>query len=526
MTGRAGMIVVAAVVSMVLLGCMDMAATPGTMVAVEPEVRQWTMTVEDCQGGNVSVYPEKEKYLDGDQVILTATADNGWYFAGWTGDIEEPQQKQPVVTVVLDKDRKVAPLFVQRQWTVAVYMAADNDLEAAAIQDLNEMEAAVGEGMTVVALLDRGGGYDGTNGDWTTSRLYQVERDGGGRNGTIISRRLECPRLDLYLDQETELDMADSWVLEGFLEYAQTTYPAQHTVLVVWGHGTGWRSVAGTTSTYSGGTSGGGRATVGTSRAVAIDDSSGSYMRTSQLESAVTGRGLSAIVFDTCFCSTVEVAYQLAPHTQLLAGAAGLAPSAGLDYRRVLEALAGGITLDSLIQGLTADNGGREPGARMSVVDTAGVQELRDSLEDFAAVLATTITSRDERDRVLDTLLQDTRGYHHGSYPCDLFLDVADMAERFTGHGTATVAAGARRLKEAVAGAVSTPEAAAGQVGLHLIPLAGRSTTATSHSQEYVRGSGVTGQGRFVAESYGWAPTDGGAGGSLLDRLFYTTYGN
>jgi len=77
-----------------------------------------------------------------------------------------------------------------------------------------------------------------------------------------------------------------------------------------------------------------------------------------------------------------------------------------------------------------------------------------------------------------------------------------------------------------VAGAVSTPEAAAGQVGLHLIPLAGRNTTATSHSQEYVRGSGVTGQGRFVAESYGWAPTDGGAGGSLLDRLFYTTYGN
>ena len=524
MMGKAKWTVAAVAVSVVLLGCMDMAATRGNLVEIV--VRQYSLTVVDSQGGSVSVRPEKEKYLDGDQVTITAMANSGWYFGGWQGDIDGIPQEQSSITITMDRSRRISPLFIQRQWTIAVYMAADNDLEAAAIQDLNEMEAAVGEGMTVVALLDRGGGYDGTNGDWTTSRLYQVERDEGGLNGTIISRRLECPRLDLYLDQETELDMGDPWVLEGFLEYAQTTYPAQHTVLVVWGHGTGWRSAVGTTSTYSGGTSGGGRATVGTSRAVAIDDSSGSYMRTSQLASAVTGRGLSAIVFDTCFGSTVEVAYQLAPHTQLLAGAAGLAPSAGLDYRRVLEALAGGITLDSLIQGLTADNGGREPGARMSVVDTARVQELRDSLEDFAAALAATITSRGERDRVLDILLQDTTGYHHGSYPCDLFLDVADMAERFTGHGTATVAAGAKRLKAAVAGAVSTPEAAAGQVGLYLIPLAGRSTTATSHSQEYVRGSGVTGQGRFVAESYGWAPTDGGAGGSLLDRLFYTTYGN
>lgn len=451
MIGRAKWTVAAVAVSVVLLGCMDMAATRENLVVVEPEVREWT---------------------------------------------------------------------------VAVYMAADNDLEAAAIQDLNEMEAAVGDGVTVVALLDRGSGYDGTNGDWTDSRLYLVKRDAGGLNGTIVSQQLECPRLDLYLNRETELDMGDPWVLEGFLEYTQATYPAQHTVLVVWGHGTGWRSFVGTTSAYSGSTSGRGVATVGTSRAVAIDDSSGSYMRTSQLESAVAGKGLAAIVFDTCFGSTVEAAYQLAPHTQLLAGSAGLTPAAGLDYRRLLEALAGGTTVDNLIQGLTADNGGRDAGAKMSVVDTAGVQELRDSLEDFAAALAATITSRDERDRVLDILLKDTTGYHHGSYPCDLFLDVADMAERFTSHGTARVADGAKRLKEAVAGAVTTPTAATGQMGLHLIPLAGRSTTATSHSQEYVRGSGVTGQGRFVAESYGWAPTDGGAGGSLLDRLFYTTYGN
>lgn len=336
-----------------------------------------------------------------------------------------------------------------------------------------------------------------------------MEKDDSGLNGTIISRQLECPRLDLYLDRTTELNMADPWVLEGFLEYVMEIYPARHTVLVIWGHGTGWRST---------------ESIINTTRAVAIDDTSGSYMRTSQLESAVAGKGLSAIIFDTCFGSTVETVYQLAPHAQLLAGPAGLTPAAGLDYQKVLETLTEGSDLTSLIQAVTADNSNRDQGAKMSVIDTAKVQMLRDSVEEFAKTLANTITCGSERDIVADILLKETRSYHHSNYPCDLFLDVADMAKKFTSYSETSVAEKAQELLEVVNNAVITPHADIGQVAIHLIPLAGKNTTATSHSQEYVKGNGVSEQGRFVTESWGWAPTDRGTGGSLLDKLFYTTY--
>lgn len=431
--------------------------------------------------------------------MIRAIIATSFLFVVLVGCVDMHSEKSQLVSV----DPQI------REWTIAVYMAADNDLESAAIQDLNEMEASIENGVTVVALLDRSDGYDGTNGNWDDSRLYQVEKDDSGLNGTIISRQLECPRLDLYLDRTTELNMADPWVLEGFLEYVMEIYPARHTVLVIWGHGTGWRST---------------ESIINTTRAVAIDDTSGSYMRTSQLESAVAGKGLSAIIFDTCFGSTVETVYQLAPHAQLLAGPAGLTPAAGLDYQKVLETLTEGSDLTSLIQAVTADNSNRDQGAKMSVIDTAKVQMLRDSVEEFAKTLANTITCGSERDIVADILLKETRSYHHSNYPCDLFLDVADMAKKFTSHNETSVAEKAQELLEVVNNAVITPHADIGQVSIHLIPLAGKNTTATSHSQEYVKGNGVPEQGRFVTESWGWAPTDRGTGGSLLDKLFYTTY--
>ena len=199
--------------------------------------------------------------------MIRAIIATSFLFVALVGCVDMHSEKSQLVSV----DPQI------REWTIAVYMAADNDLESAAIQDLNEMEASIENGVTVVALLDRSDGYDGTNGNWDDSRLYQVEKDDSGLNGTIISRQLECPRLDLYLDRTTELNMADPWVLEGFLEYVMEIYPARHTVLVIWGHGTGWRST---------------ESIINTTRAVAIDDTSGSYMRTSQLESAVAGKGL------------------------------------------------------------------------------------------------------------------------------------------------------------------------------------------------------------------------------------------
>ena len=104
--------------------------------------------------------------------------------------------------------------------TLVVYMAADNDLESAALEDLNEMEAAFydEEKITVLVLLDRSDLYDNSNGNWSSTRLYKVKHDANGMNKTIVSEQLPCPELSLELSRDSELDMSSKKTLSGLLK--------------------------------------------------------------------------------------------------------------------------------------------------------------------------------------------------------------------------------------------------------------------------------------------------------------------
>src|SRR5262245_34486242 len=64
------------------------------------------------------------------------------------------------------------------QWTVMVYMSGDNNLEDYIVKDLELELAAVGSTaeIQVVALADRGPGYDRSYGDWKTTKLFHVTR--------------------------------------------------------------------------------------------------------------------------------------------------------------------------------------------------------------------------------------------------------------------------------------------------------------------------------------------------------------
>lgn len=104
-----------------------------------------------------------------------------------------------------------------------VYMAADNDLESAAIADLNEMEGVqlTDAPISIIAILDRHTAYDMTNGNWSDTRVFEVSSDPNGINATIVSSRLDCPDLGLSKESETELNMADPLVLARFMTFAQ-----------------------------------------------------------------------------------------------------------------------------------------------------------------------------------------------------------------------------------------------------------------------------------------------------------------
>ena len=109
------------------------------------------------------------------------------------------------------------PLYdAQRQWTILVYMAADNDLERHAMPDLAEMEAALPEqGVELLVLVDRAKKRYATKPDWSDARLYRVRRD-----ADPSSIRSEV------LLQPGEIDMGHPAVLGEFIGGALRAFPA------------------------------------------------------------------------------------------------------------------------------------------------------------------------------------------------------------------------------------------------------------------------------------------------------------
>ena len=76
----------------------------------------------------------------------------------------------------------------QPEWTVLVYVAGDNNLEGAAIDDVNEMEAVrLPSDLQVGVLVDRSPGYDTSNGNWTDTRVGVIQHDS---NLSTISSQL------------------------------------------------------------------------------------------------------------------------------------------------------------------------------------------------------------------------------------------------------------------------------------------------------------------------------------------------
>jgi hypothetical protein len=118
----------------------------------------------------------------------------------------------------------------QAKWTFMVYMNGDNNLEKYITPDIEKELAKVGSNadVNVVVLADRTPGYSNAAGDWTTTKLFYVTR---GMTATP----------DKALADWGERNMGDPQTLVDFIQFARTSYPADHYALVLWDHGWGWR---------------------------------------------------------------------------------------------------------------------------------------------------------------------------------------------------------------------------------------------------------------------------------------------
>ncbi len=255
-------------------------------------------------------------------------------------------------------------------WTVLVYMAADNNLEGAALSDLAEMGSATGT--EFVVLLDRAPGYASGDilglGDFTDSVLLDVV-DG---QATL-------------LDTPGELNMGDPAVLEDFVSYGVENHPNDKTGLVIWDHGGSWKGAA-------------------------WDETSGDdNLTVAEMNGAVAGGltlagadKLDMVGFDACLMATYEVASAMAPLADYLVASEEVEPGNGWDWS-TLSTPIGGITTEDLgsqiLEGFTDESqAANENSTTLSVVDLNQLPTLDLALSDLARAM--TDQARDQIGRV------------------------------------------------------------------------------------------------------------------------------
>jgi hypothetical protein len=115
------------------------------------------------------------------------------------------------------------------KWTVMVYMSGDNDLESYLVGDIETELAPTGSSadVQVVALADRGPGYDKSYGDWQTTKLFHVTQGMKADSASAVA-------------DWGERNMGDPQTLVDFITWTKANYPADHYALYFWGHGWSW----------------------------------------------------------------------------------------------------------------------------------------------------------------------------------------------------------------------------------------------------------------------------------------------
>jgi hypothetical protein len=227
----------------------------------------------------------------------------------------------------MDSSTPPPPPPPKAKWTALVYMAADNNLESYAIEDLNEMlRANISDDIRVLVQIDRALGYYelGVGGlaDWKTTKRFRVTKN-----------KLE------EIEDLGELNTGDPKALSDFVAWGFSSYPSDKHLLVMWNHGNAWQGYGG-------------------------DDEAGhDKLDQDEIEAAIK-EGLDKasletvdlVGFDACLMSTYVMANAMRENTRYFVASEELEPGHGWDYTAILDHLSTHPTTDAVDLGTTIVN--------------------------------------------------------------------------------------------------------------------------------------------------------------------------
>lgn len=351
------------------------------------------------------------------------------------------------------------PKVTEKEWTVMVYLAGDNNLDSAGVIDLKEMKKVGStEQINVIAQFDREGK------DIATNRYYI--RKGGTLAKDVVGSL-------------GETNMGDPRVLEDFIKWGIKNYPAEHYLVVVWNHGNGWndenvyrvarnmmklnikrrgevvlpakgaqkdsvsirriRAIGGKKFRH---------ALFHTSimkaitiRGIAYDDDAQDFLDNIEMKRLLAStkkilkRKIDILGMDACMMNMAEVVYQLRDSVSLTVGSEEVEPGDGWPYERILAKLAKkpAMTPNELATTIVNEYVASYPansGVTQSACDLSKAGLLASAVDQLAEVLNSHLSDAAVRATVIECRLQ-TQAYDTPDY-IDLY-DFCNLLESKTG---------------------------------------------------------------------------------------------
>ena len=204
-----------------------------------------------------------------------------------------------ILVTLISGTVSAAPPAPRAKWTVMVYISGDNNLEDYVVKDIELELAPVGSNANVqiVALADRGPGYDTSRGDWQTTKLYHVTQ---GMQANAASAVADWG----------ERNMGDKQTLIDFVSWSKTNYPADHYALYFWGHGWSWHPGW-----------------------VMQDDTDADTLDYDETKAAISSLGfIDVIGYDGCNMASIEILKLWQGHATALTGSQEYVGWDGLEY--------------------------------------------------------------------------------------------------------------------------------------------------------------------------------------------------
>jgi hypothetical protein len=239
-------------------------------------------------------------------------------------------------------------VLIGQEWTMLVYMAADNDLAQWADSDLVEMEQfGSSQDINVIVQIDK---------------------------PSVGARRLLVRHGSSQVLQELGLTDMCSWeTLSDFLYWGITLFPAEKYLVILWDHGSGWTATP--------------RKSFGTdwSSGNVLSIATGDFKRALSTAYDYTQTRINVFAFDACLMQQVEVAFEVGEYAKIHLAPQSIMPLPGFRYDEILEVLhsepsIGETQLSQRIVQSTVDNYTDFQPIAVSAVRLAGLDNMKDKM--------------------------------------------------------------------------------------------------------------------------------------------------